>query len=274
MGIWGKIMGGVTGLAIGGPIGLLLGALGGHWLLDRQSKGSKPPYADHQTSFNTDAESMRFTIAVVALSAKLAKADGLVTRDEIQRFQQLFTVEESELPSVRKFYNLAKQDTHGYQSYAEDIAALFAHNPIMREQILLCLAHIAFADGRLHPQELAMLTDIARIFSLSHQDLDRILALAKDYTDGETGDDTHRQSNHQSHSFQQAEAANHDYAILGITAESSWEEIQSSHRKLVRLYHPDQLVAKSLPPDLVQHANDKLARINAAFDRIKKQNGK
>jgi DnaJ like chaperone protein len=122
MSIWGKFGGAAAGMVVGGPIGALVGVLAGHFLLDRES---------------TPGDSnVVFTIALIALSAKMAKADGIVTPDEIEAFNRIFRVAPEEAANVRRVFDLARRDTAGYETYAGQIARLFVGNPAMLEDIL------------------------------------------------------------------------------------------------------------------------------------------
>src|SRR4249919_287059 len=115
MSIWGKFGGAVAGLVTGGPLGALLGALAGHFLIDRDGEDT----------------AVGFTIAVIALSAKMAKADGIVTDEEVRAFERLFRVAPEESANVRRVFDLARRDTAGFEAYAAQIAHLFADNPAL-----------------------------------------------------------------------------------------------------------------------------------------------
>src|SRR5271156_5600956 len=116
MSIWGKISGGAAGLLVGGPVGALLGAVAGHFLLDR---ASDPGVA--------------FTIAIIALAAKMARAGGNAGEEEFAIFRNVFGVPLEEEANVRRIFNLARQDVAGYEAYAGQIAELFKGNPAMLE---------------------------------------------------------------------------------------------------------------------------------------------
>jgi hypothetical protein len=128
MSIWGKLGGAAAGLVVGGPIGALVGALAGHVLIDVPStEGGLVAPAD---------PGVAFTIAMIALSAKMAKADGIVTRDEIEAFDRLFRVPADERANVHRVFNLARRDTAGYEAYASQIAGLYRGNPAVLEDIM------------------------------------------------------------------------------------------------------------------------------------------
>lgn len=241
MSIWGKLGGAAAGFLLGGgPVGALVGALAGHVLIDREAS-----LADE----SMDAPGIVFTIAVIALGAKMAMADGAVTKDEEEAFRRIFRVPPSEEANVRRIFNLARQDTAGFEAYAAQIARLFRGNPAILEDVLDGLFEIAKADGVLHPSELAFLARVAEIFGFAPAEFHRIRA-------SHFGPD-----------------AADPYAILGVAHDASAEEIKHTYRLLVRENHPDRLMARGVPEEFVRIANDKLAVINAAYDRIESERG-
>ena len=151
MSIWGKLAGAAAGLAIGGPIGALLGGVAGHYVIDRDQEQDGP--AENQVAF---------TVGVIALGAKMAKADGVVTMDEVNAFKEVFKVPEGEMKNVARVFNLAKQDVAGYEAYAEQLAAMFKGNRKLLEDVLEGLFHISKADNSLHPREEKFLHEVAK----------------------------------------------------------------------------------------------------------------
>jgi len=233
MSIWGKLGGAAAGLVAGGPIGAALGALAGHFLVDRPG-GTPATAAD---------PGIAFTIAIIALGAKMAKSDGVVTGDEEEAFRQYFRVPPSEEANVQRIFRLARQDTAGFESYARQIANIYRGNPAVLEDILDGLFEIAKADSLLHPGELAFLERVAEIFGFAPNEFRRIRA--SHFPDRED-----------------------PYVILGVAHDASDEEIKRTYRLLVRENHPDSLIARGVPEEFVKLANDKLAAINAAYDKI------
>ena len=235
MSIWGKFGGAAAGMIVGGPVGALLGAVAGHFLVDRDAEGGD--------------SNVVFTIAVIALSAKMAKADGIVTEDEIRAFERLFRVAPEEAANVRRVFDLARRDTAGFEAYAGQIARLYAGNPAVLEDILDGLFEIAKADGVLHPGEQAFLERVAEIFGFAPNEFRRIRAshFAPDAAD--------------------------PYVVLGIAYDASDEEIRRTYRMLVRENHPDKLIGRGVPEEFVRLATDKLAAINGAYEKIGKERG-
>jgi DnaJ like chaperone protein len=236
MSIWGKVSGAAAGFVFGGgPIGALAGAFAGHVLFDRG-------HSDHNGE-----PGIVFTIAIIALSAKMAKADGTVTPDEIEAFGRMFRVPPSEEANVRRIFNFARQDTAGYEIYAGQIARIFRGKPSVLEDVLDGLFEIAMADGVLHPAELAFLERVADIFGFAPDAFRRIRAshLGPDQAD--------------------------PYIVLGVEHGASEEEIKHTYRLLVRENHPDSLMARGVPEEFLRLANEKLAAINLAYAKIMRE---
>lgn len=233
MSIWGKIAGAGVGLAVGGPLGALVGAVAGHLVIDRA-------LADDEVVF---------TVALIALSAKMAKADGQVTEAEIRAFEEVLKIPESERANVNRVYRIAQQDVAGFQAYAEQVARVYRDRPAVLEDVLDALFHIAKADKYIHPAELEYLRTVADIFGFSEVEFARIRAshLGPERTD--------------------------PYLVLGITPDISSEDIKKAYRRLVRENHPDTLIARGVPKELVSIANEKLAMINVAYEKILRQRG-
>jgi DnaJ like chaperone protein len=237
MSIWGKLGGAAAGFLLGGgPLGALAGAFAGHVLFDRIIR-----------SDGNDEPGVVFTIAIIALGAKMAKADGIVTDDEIEAFGRIFRVPPSEEINVRRIFNFARQDTAGYEIYAGQIARLFRGNPGMLEDVLDGLFEIAKADAVLHPAELQFLERVAEIFGFSPDEFRRIRAshIGPDQAD--------------------------PYVVLGVDRTAGEDEIKRTYRLLVRENHPDSLMARGVPEEFLRLANEKLAAINGAYAKIMRE---
>ncbi len=237
MSIWGKIGGAAAGLAFGGPIGALVGAVAGHFMVDRNSQPEKG-----------DRKRIAFTIGVIALGAKMAKADGVVTSDEITAFREVFHVPAADMKNVARVFNLAKQDVRGYEAYAIQLKDLFKEDPVVLEDVLDGLFHIAKADGVVHEAEADYLESVAMFFGFSETDYGRIRAR---------------------HVVDEADP----YLILGVEREMSDDAIKAHYRKLVAENHPDRLIARGVPEEFIAIATEKIAAINAAYDQIEKERG-
>ena len=243
MSIWGKLVGAAAGMAIGGPIGALVGAFAGHLTFDRNRSQNKSDAAAEPE------EDVAFTIGVIALGAKMAKADGVVTKDEIEAFKDVFIIAPEDMSSVSKVFNLAKQDVRGYDAYARQLANLFKDKPEALEDVMDGLFHIAKADDVVADSELEYLRSVAGIFGFSDDDFARIRArhMEPEKTD--------------------------PYVVLGLERSATDDDVKRAYRRLVRDNHPDKLIARGVPAEAVEIANRKVAAINAAYDQIEKERG-
>ncbi|WP_374309340.1 TerB family tellurite resistance protein [Dongia sp.] len=246
MSIWGKIIGGAAGFfALGGPLGALLGALAGH-AIDKQLE-EEPALATADDRRAT--REIAFTIAVIALGAKMAKADGTVSRSEVAAFKQVFKIPPDEINNVARVFDQAKRDVAGFDAYARQLANMFDQRHPVLEELIDGLFHIARADGEVHESEILFIHEVARIFGFSDADFARLreVNVGADLAD--------------------------PYTVLGVRREQSDEEIRATWRRLMRENHPDKLMAQGLPAEFVDLANEKVATLNAAYDRIAKERG-
>jgi len=219
--------------AVGGAGGGLLGDLAHVFGLER---GGEPQ------------NDVAFTIGVIALSAKMAKADGVVSPLEVAAFRQIFHASPAEAANVERIFNLAKQDVEGYEAYANQIASLLKGNKKLLQDVLEGLLHVATADGVLHPKEDKYLADIAGRFAFSPSEYRFFRArFVKDNCN--------------------------PYDVLRLAPGATKEEIKAQYRKLVSDNHPDKLMGRGVPVEFVEIATRKLAAINAAYDTIAKERG-
>ncbi|MDW6020804.1 DnaJ family molecular chaperone [Mesorhizobium sp. BAC0120] len=206
-----------------------------------------------RTIFEGDPQLRRkvaFSIAMIALSAKMAKADGVVTQDEVRAFQEIFAIPRNEARNVARLYDLAKQDTSGYEAYAEKMAGLCGSgrdNCPMLTDILDGLFHIAKADGVLHEREGTFLRRIAEIFKIDEQHYQSILA--RHVVLGAGAD---------------------PYAVLGVERGSPFEEVRRHYRRLIAENHPDRLIARGVPEEFIAIATTRVAALNAAYELIER----
>lgn len=186
--------------------------------------------------------SVGFTIAVIALGAKMAKADGQVTRDEVAAFRRVFLIPPGEEASAARVFNLARQDVAGFDAYARKIRAMFG--PEDRDvmiDLMEGLFHIALADGEFHPAEEAFLREVAAIFGLDER---CFRALRARYVQDDP------------------------YAVLGLPGDAPLEEVRKTWREAVKSSHPDVMIARGVPPEAVKLAEDRMRALNAAYEEI------
>lgn len=253
MSIWGKVIGGVAGFAMGGPFGALLGAFAGHAVDRMRAEGSAGGThgftAGGFAPGDAATRQIAFSVAVIVLGAKMAKSDGHVAPSEIAAFKQVFRVPPSEMANVGKLFNEARRDATGFEPYARQIAGMFADEPQVLEELLAGLFHIANADGVIKPPEAEYLRRVADIFGLDQAAFERVQTSV---VGGDTSD---------------------PYKVLGVARTADNDAIKAAYRKLTREHHPDALVAKGMPPEFVEMAHAEMAKINVAYDRIAKERG-
>jgi DnaJ like chaperone protein len=245
----GRIIAGARELPFGGPLGTLIEHAADH--LPHWPHGPAPrDVPSRRETGRRGADPRRhvaFTIAVIALGAKMARADGEVTRDEVAAFGEVFQVPPGEEEHVRLVFDLARRSTLGFETYARQVGRMFAADRTVLENLLGGLFHIALANGRLCPAEDAYLAEVARHFGFEADDYARIRA----------------------HHVGGAQDGEEDpFAILGIMPDASPGEIHAAYRRLVRDSHPDLAIAQGLPPECIALATARVARINAAYDRL------
>jgi DnaJ like chaperone protein len=237
-----RIIAGARELPFGGPLGTLLA----------RAARNIPGWLAHGHGENLDGDPRRhiaFTIAVIALAAKMAKADGAVTRDEVAAFGEVFQVPPGEKDHVKLVFDLARKSTAGFDSYARQVGRLFANDRAVLEDLLGGLFHIALADGRVCSAEDVYLREVARHFGFDAAEYRRIRAAYVRSPQNTTED---------------------PYAILGIAPNASAAIVRDAYHRLVRESHPDLVIAQGLPPECIALATARVARINGAYAQITK----
>jgi DnaJ like chaperone protein len=251
--VWGKILGGVGGFLTGGPLGAVVGAALGH--AADQNSGRITPGAADLAALLGNRETL-FAISVIVISAKLAKADGPVKREEIAAFKRMFRIPPENLREVGQMFDKAREDAEGWEPFADRLGEAFADNRAMLEDVLAAFFYIARADGPITRGELPVLQGIHLRFGLDAGAWDRAKG------GGTAGS-----------RVEQEKQTDDAYGVLGIAPGATDEEVRLAWRKLMRENHPDGLAARGVPPEFVERATQKVAEINAAWDRIKRQRG-
>ncbi len=229
MRIWDRIVEGMNGLGIAELLGL-----------------SSPPADD---GGHPGLRQIGFTIGVIALGAKMARVDGEVSEVERAAFRDFFEVPPGEEANVERFFDLAKRDAGGFETYARQVAALFPDAPEVLENVIEGLFSIAQADGRIDVAEADYLAKVASIFGLPSSRFERAKAAALGAVECEP------------------------CVVLGIDPMATDEQIREAWLRQVRANHPDRLMAQGLPEEAIAVANRKLALINDAYDRLRRQRG-
>ena len=188
-----------------------------------------------------------FTLALIALAAKMAVADGAVTASEERAFRATVEIAAGHEAQVARVFNLAKQDVAGFDAYARKVTRFFADSPDTLEHVLDSLFFIATADGLVHEAELDYLKSVSDIFGFDDA---RFEQLASQHVQLEAGIDP--------------------YAVLGLAHNAPVEEIRRVYRLLVAEHHPDRLIAKGVPEDLIDVATARMKSINLAYQALTK----
>ena len=237
MSIWGSLIGGAIGFSFGGPLGMLLGSFIGGRISNAR------PSVRH-SSFQQNQEI--FAISLIVLSAKLSKADGQVSKEEIAAIKDKLNIPKSEMTQVGKIFNKAKEESTGYEVYAEQIAQIFRNNLNVLEEVINILFYVAEADGVVSKSEEIMIEDIARIFGLSTSQYDGI-----------------KESRKSSDKL-------NPYLVLESSPNDDLQTIRKRYLKLSKEHHPDLLMSKGVPEEMIAESKNKMRAINAAWDQIQK----
>ena len=237
MSIWGSLIGGMLGLSLGGPFGMLLGSILGGKISRARTKGGFSAINQGQKYF---------ALSLIVLSAKLSKADGQVSREELIAVKDKLKIPESEIDQVGKIFNRAKQESTGYEPYAQQIAQFYKGNLNVLEEVINVLFYIAESDGNVSDEEEKMITNIAYIFGLNEVQFNSIKESRK------TSDKLN------------------PYMVLESNPDDDLKTIRQRYLKLSKEHHPDLLLSKGVPEEVIDESKKKMRAINAAWDQIQK----
>ena len=244
----GKVIGGSIGFMVGGPIGAIMGAVLGHGLDTLGEVGGTAPRLPSRPD-DTERSQYIFFVTTFSLLAKMAKADGVVTSDEIDTVERFIRdslrLDRTGRELAIRIFSKAKTSSHSFESFAQQFQQTFAHNHALRFGMLEILYRVAMADGILHPAEDRLLQSAQQIFQIPAGEAQR---LRNSYVPN-----TERY-----------------YAVLGCRPSDSMTTIKSAYRALTRENHPDVMVSKGLPEEFIELANRKLQEINEAYREIKR----
>ncbi len=260
--MWGKIIGGMAGFAMGGPFGAMMGAAFGH-AAETGMAGGMPggaqgfgrfsPNFAPPPNFMPGRRDQLFAMAVVVLSAKLAKCDGPVKRAEIDAFKRAFRIPPAAVSDIGLLFDQARDSREDPVMYATQLGQAFTDSRNILEDVLTALFSIAIADGPLNVRERDLLAEICRAMGLGRPEWERASGASPRRAVNTTEDDP--------------------YAVLGLSRQATPEQLRATWKNLMRENHPDSLASRGMGPELVAKASEKVARINAAWDRIKRERG-
>ena len=237
MSIWGSLLGGVIGFSFGGPFGALLGSFLGGKISGLNSS---------KTIGNQQNSQGVFALSLIILSAKLSKADGHVSKEELIAVKDKLQIPDSEIDQVAKIFNKAKDESTGYEPYAKQIAEIFRDNINVLEEVINILFYIAEADGNVSNDEETMIANIAYIFGLSQKQYQSIKESRK------TSDKLN------------------PYIVLESQPTDDLKTIRKNYIKLSKEHHPDLLISKGVPVEVINESKNKMRSINAAWDQVQK----
>lgn len=241
MSIWGNLVGGFIGFSFAGPIGALIGSIIGGKISSARRGGFQQNFAQSQQIF---------AISLVILTAKLAKADGQVSKEELIAIKEKLKVPDHEIDQVGKIFDKAKEDSLGYEPYAKQIAQIYQNKPAVLDEVINILFYIAESDGKVSNSELAMIKNIAQIFNLTDIQFEGIKESRK-------GSDKLN-----------------PYIVLGCTSNDDFATIRKKYLQLSKEHHPDALISKGVPQEVIEESKKKMRAINSAFDKIEKMQSK
>ncbi len=253
MSYWGKFIGGMAGFAMGGPVGALFGMAMGHAADQGKFQGVASfagralPFDPAHLAGMLGRRDQVFAISVTVLAAKLAKCDGPVSRIEIQAFRSSFSIPEGNVATVARLFDQARDSTDGFESYATQLGQTFSDERGILEQVLGGLYQIARSDGPVNLAEAEFLSRVAAAFRLDEAAMRRASGGA---VAGPPAEDS--------------------YVALGLKRGATADEIRARWKQLVREHHPDVLASQGASAARVKIASDKVAKINAAYDAIKR----
>ena len=237
MSIWGSLIGGIIGLSLGGPFGMLLGSILGGKISRARARGG----------FTDIGQSQRiFALSLIILSAKLSKADGQVSREELIAVKDKLKIPENELDEVGKVFNKAKEESTGYEPYAQQIAQFYKGNLNVLEEVINVLFYIAESDGHVSDEEEKMIENIAYIFGLTQS---QYLSIKE--------------------SRKSSEKQN-PYMVLESSPDDDLQTIRKKYLKLSKEHHPDLLLSKGVPNEVIEESKKTMRSINSAWDQIQK----
>jgi len=237
MAIWGSLIGGMIGLSLGGPFGMLLGSL----------IGGKISRAKSRAGFGSFAQPQQiFALSLIVLSAKLSKADGQVSKEELIAVKNKLRIPENEIDQVGKIFNKAKEESAGYEPYAQQISQIYKANINVLEEVINILFYIAEADGNVSESEFKMIEHIAQIFGLTEIQFNSI-----------------RESRKSSGKL-------NPYIVLESNPDDTIETIRKRYLKLSKEHHPDLLMSKGVPQEVIDESKAKMRAINYAWNQVQK----
>ncbi len=256
---WGKFLGGAVGFSMGGPLGLLIGGVIGHKFVDKPLQSN-----------NNELTQAAFFSATFSIMGHIAKADGHVSQNEIEMARQIMNhmkLDAEQKKAAIQLFNQGKQVDFDMEGVLLQFKQVARRRTTLLQMFLEIQLHAALADGKIEPSEQYIIAHIAQKLGFSAKHLEQLITLVqsnlglgnKNYHYGQL-------ASNKSHSALLKEA----YEILGTTKSDNDADVKKAYRRLMNQHHPDKLVSKGLPEEMIQMATEKTQQIKAAYELIKK----
>tara|TARA_B100001027_G_scaffold3777_1_gene2495 strand:+ start:13516 stop:14250 length:735 start_codon:yes stop_codon:yes gene_type:complete len=244
MSLFGGIVGGFVGFTLLGPIGALVGSVIGSRMSESRTSRRNPNNFDHQVAFFA---------ALFACFAKISKADGVVSKEEVNKIEEFiskkFNLDKEQRNFAINIFQKAKDDNVSFEAYATQLQSLLKQSPNSLLIFYELLFELAMADGELHPAEEKILKKVPNIFKLPNNLFEE---LYEKYVSN----------------------INDCYKILGVNSNMSFSEIRKVYLKKRKEFHPDMLISKGLPEELIEKAKSKFIEIQEAYEELEKKQKK
>lgn len=258
---WGKFLGGAVGFSMGGPLGLLIGGVIGHKLVDKPLQQGMEG--------NNELTQAAFFSATFSIMGHIAKADGHVSKDEIAMAKQIMDhmkLDADQKKAAIDLFNKGKQSDFDLEGVLFQFKQVAHRRTTLLQMFLEIQLHAALADGKIDAEEQLIINKVAQRLGFTTRHVEQLITLVR----SNLGLGGHRYyygegNEHKSHSELLKEA----YEILGIEASSTDAEVKKAYRRLMNQHHPDKLVSKGLPEEMIQMATEKTQQIKAAYEMIK-----
>lgn len=277
MHIWGKILGAFFGFLLGGPIGLVFGLFLGYRFDKARRMAGHSGFTFQQAGSQAERQA-EFFHAAFAVMGHVAKAKGQVTREEIQLASAMMdrmSLHGEPRREAQNAFREGKESDFPLRETLRNIRRITGGRHDLMQFFLELQISAAFADGDVHPKEREVLHAVAHSLGFSAEQLEQRLKMQEAAFNFQQGGGAGQQG-YQQAGWQQATSANqlsHAYKLLGVEEDATAQQLKRAYRKLMNEHHPDKLVAKGLPPEMMEMAKEKAQEIQAAYDLIKKVKG-
>ena len=255
---WGKFIGGAVGFSMGGPLGLLIGGVIGHKLVDKPLQGS-----------SNELTQAAFFSATFSIMGHIAKADGLVSKDEIAMARQIMDhmrLDAEQKRAAIELFNKGKQADFDLDGVLAQFKQVAHRRTTLLQMFLEIQLHAALADGKIDTDEQIIINTIAQRLGFSTRHIEQLTALVRSNLG--LGGNRYQYGQADSHKSQ-AELLKEAYKMLGMSRSASDAEVKKAYRRLMNQHHPDKLVSKGLPEEMIQMATEKTQQIKAAYEMVK-----